>query len=516
MDHKFHIFESPNEIQPEISDPRFNHQTSFVSETQQGDANIGIAVNNNTGTSRIQFSDNDLVDGNNKWDGVIEYLHENDDLSFSTQGIEYRMFLNKHGYLGLGPELEKIKSKFHVQCNEREGFLCSGSLGLFENTIPKGSAEVIISAESIQALFLSNLTGSRAGSLVNDIEAGKMILKKGSGQEESDQTLFRKDDQTGEDILLADSSITLTDEGYIGVNNTDPKHVLHILGGFSDTGGHPSDPRTGKNAILAIENKASNANIAIISPRASGIQFSDNDGGGEGDMSWDGLITYKHEDSKMSFGTNSINHRMVINEDGWVGINKETPEHGVHFVPEDEIMKLEGQLGVNKEPDFDVDATSVNGDKLCVGGDCIGSWAELIGKLDLSTGSHTPPATCDCGGGGGGNTNDGDFGTSDKRLKTNITPLTNILEKIQQINGVSYNWKKFTNKGPQREIGVIAQDVEKVFPELVTETQDGFKAVFYSKMVAVLLEGIKAQQIQIETLENRLILLESRLDAAGF
>jgi hypothetical protein len=92
--------------------------------------------------------------------------------------------------------------------------------------------------------------------------------------------------------------------------------------------------------------------------------------------------------------------------------------------------------------------------------------------------------------------------TSDRRWKRNILPLKNNIEKIMQINGVSYDWaiddypeKHFSNK---RQIGVIAQDVQAVFPELVLEDKQGFLSVNYPSLIAPLIEAFKAQQQQIE------------------
>lgn len=93
--------------------------------------------------------------------------------------------------------------------------------------------------------------------------------------------------------------------------------------------------------------------------------------------------------------------------------------------------------------------------------------------------------------------------TSDARLKTNITPLTNVLEKVKQLRGVSYDWTdeyKAVNRGTERrEIGVLAQDVEAVFPELVTTWGEGHKAVEYGKLSGVLVEAIKELQATTET-----------------
>lgn len=92
--------------------------------------------------------------------------------------------------------------------------------------------------------------------------------------------------------------------------------------------------------------------------------------------------------------------------------------------------------------------------------------------------------------------------TSDKRWKRAIQPLENSIEKIKKINGVSYLWaadeypeKKF---GYEKQIGVIAQDVQAVFPELVLKDRDGYLSVNYPALIAPLIEAFKDQQEQIE------------------
>ncbi len=91
---------------------------------------------------------------------------------------------------------------------------------------------------------------------------------------------------------------------------------------------------------------------------------------------------------------------------------------------------------------------------------------------------------------------------SDERLKKDVKPLNNALKTITSINGISFLWDKekypdysFNNN---RQIGFLAQEVEKVLPELVTQDIDGFKGVAYDKMAAVLVEAIKEQQQIIE------------------
>jgi len=88
---------------------------------------------------------------------------------------------------------------------------------------------------------------------------------------------------------------------------------------------------------------------------------------------------------------------------------------------------------------------------------------------------------------------------SDKNLKKDIQPLDDALSKIQKLQGVSFEWKKTG----QKNLGVIAQEVEKVYPELVaTDKATGLKSVQYGNLVALLIEAIKEQQKQIDELKK--------------
>lgn len=96
---------------------------------------------------------------------------------------------------------------------------------------------------------------------------------------------------------------------------------------------------------------------------------------------------------------------------------------------------------------------------------------------------------------------------SDERFKQNITPIATPLEKLLQINGVEYEMKSAefapNNFAPGRQMGLLAQNVEKVVPEAVNE-KDGYKGVDYARLVPLLVESIKAQQVQINNLQQEL------------
>lgn len=103
---------------------------------------------------------------------------------------------------------------------------------------------------------------------------------------------------------------------------------------------------------------------------------------------------------------------------------------------------------------------------------------------------------------------------SDIRLKTNISTIEGSLSKISKIRGVYYDWdpdrKDVINVRAGRQVGVIAQEVEQVLPELVRESNKGYKTVEYQKITAVLIEAIKEQQEIIEELEKRVESLEGK------
>ena len=89
--------------------------------------------------------------------------------------------------------------------------------------------------------------------------------------------------------------------------------------------------------------------------------------------------------------------------------------------------------------------------------------------------------------------------TSDINLKENIHQIKNPLDKVIQINGVGFCWKD----SKEEAIGVIAQDIEEVIPELV-KISNGTKTVNYNGLVGVLIEAIKEQQRQIEELKKQI------------
>ena len=96
------------------------------------------------------------------------------------------------------------------------------------------------------------------------------------------------------------------------------------------------------------------------------------------------------------------------------------------------------------------------------------------------------------------------YSSSDRRFKNNIKAIEKPLDKINKISGNTFDWNeetKIEHGYEGNDVGVIAQEIEEVLPQLVQTRESGYKAVKYDKLVALLIEGIKEQQIQINDMK---------------
>ena len=109
--------------------------------------------------------------------------------------------------------------------------------------------------------------------------------------------------------------------------------------------------------------------------------------------------------------------------------------------------------------------------------------------------------------------------SSDRRLKENIQNIENPLQKINKINGVNFDWtqKYIDDHGGEdaiynrkKDVGIIAQEIEEVMPEVVADRSDGYKAVRYEKIVALLIEGIKDLNGQVDKLTEEVNYLKNK------
>jgi hypothetical protein len=96
------------------------------------------------------------------------------------------------------------------------------------------------------------------------------------------------------------------------------------------------------------------------------------------------------------------------------------------------------------------------------------------------------------------------YASSDSRLKDNKSILTDALNKVSKLNGYEFDWipMQGIHENEGHDIGVIAQEVEKIIPEIVTTRENGYMAVKYEKMVPLLIEAIKELSAQVEELRK--------------
>jgi hypothetical protein len=244
------------------------------------------------------------------------------------------------------------------------------------------------------------------------------------------------------------------DGGNVGIGTTGPTEKLHVDG---------STLITYNNSFQSTNSVGNKAILARVSPTSGIINYAEyatatNLNGfviGSDDARVKGNIT----GDSLEFITNTST-RMTILSGGNVGINTTTPGSTLHVVGD--VLIQTGALGVGVNPN----ATD--------------------GRIDASNDIVA-------------------FSTSDKRLKENITPIANALEKVRSLTGVEFDWKEETKSVHGYEghdVGVIAQDVQAVLPEAVRTNDSGYLSVRYEKMIALLIEANKELANRVEQLEK--------------
>ena len=269
-------------------------------------------------------------------------------------------------------------------------------------------------------------------------------------------TLIRSGD--GTPITLgttsANQALTIIDSGNVGIGTAGPTEKLHVDG---------STLITYNNSFQSTNSVGNKAILARVSPTSGIINYAEyataaNLNGfviGSDDARVKGNIT----GDSLEFITNTST-RMTILSGGNVGINTTTPGSTLHVVGD--VLIQTGALGVGVNP-------SATDGRIDAGNDIVA------------------------------------FSTSDKRLKENITPITNALEKVKSLTGVEFDWKEETKSVHGYEghdVGVIAQDVQAVLPEAVRINDSGYLSVRYEKMIALLIEANKELANRVEQLEK--------------
>lgn len=287
-----------------------------------------------------------------------------------------------------------------------------------------------------------------------------------------------------------------TIEGSLGIGTTFPEASLHVEG-TTALNGNTGIGILYPNAPLQFATTIANRKIVMY-------DFNNNDHQYYGFGINGGTLRYQVDAAAASHaffagtGSGSSTELMRIKGNGNVGIGTSNPVKPLSFPASigEKILLYPGGVGEV--------GIGVYGNELRLHADNPGA-AVSFGTQD-NAGTFTQAGRFQLSGSFGLFVNgniwaNGTTYASDARFKQNITPIINPLQKLLQINGVEYEMKidffAKNNFEIGRQIGLLAQNVEQVIPEAVSE-KNGYKGVDYAKLVPLLIESIKEQQKQIE------------------
>ncbi len=305
--------------------------------------------------------------------------------------------------------------------------------------------------------------------------------------------------------------IFVDDNEKIGIGTTAPTSLLHVADGPSGT--------VGKEVSLATLERDDHAYLSLLSPDnfERGIFF------GGPSSSTSGGILYNNPTlpNGFQFRTDGNQNRMVINDDGDVGIGTENPERVLHTRGDAVLFERDSNdaaVLLRNTTDGQIDATlglratgPNDGYTFLTNQD----GQPMLWITDNNVGINTAGfllqhrltvngTACKTGG--------GPWSVfSDRRLKKNIVALDGSLDRLMSLRGVSF---EFIDPDPIHElpgerIGMIAQDVEKVFPDWVSESENGYKTLSFMGFEALTVEAMrdlreeKNRQIEVLVTDNK-------------
>lgn len=360
--------------------------------------------------------------------------------------------------------------------------------------------------------------------------------------------------------------LTIGHDGSVGIGITEPTKPLHIVRGL------PSGATPNSNAGIVLDRGFSHSYINLLVDDAyeSGILF-----GRQTEGAASGGIVYD-SNKRLLFRTNTNDTQMTINADGNVGIGTANPgskletltdgapnritltQYAGGFAPNIHLRQASGTIlapgavhassaigavtsaGFNGSEFADnaagiffttaedwsttANGTNMNFQTTASGTTNISTKMIItdIGRVGIGTVFPTERLHVNgniivnnCIKDNNGNPIAGTC-ASDARFKQKIAPFTSLIDKFIQLQPVHYNWRteQFPEKhfGKELSYGLIAQDVEKIFPDLVSSDENGYKMVNYSKLPLLSIQAIKELKEENEQLQKQQLLISNEND----
>lgn len=332
-------------------------------------------------------------------------------------------------------------------------------------------------------------------------------------------------------------------DGKMGLGTSTPAGQLHIRSGAVGGGIH------GNYDNLIIEDNGENIGLSFKSSSTNnaGIAF------GDAEDTNTGRILYSHNNDHMSFYVND-SERIRLQSNGRVGVGTNNPQEKLHVAGPMQVEYSVGSIKIDNIPSVGNNnwvrssiISSRNGDlewsdldyKWSIGNQSGNDWTAILhtnpGELQFFTGKpgafsldnntfrntyqrmtidgdglvgigiRNPSEKLHINGTVKANTFDN---SSDRRWKKDITDIEEAAEILSELRPVAYSWRveEFPEKDFDDNIhyGVIAQELEKVLPELVSTDNEGYKSVDYLGMIGLLIKGFQERGEEVERLKEEL------------
>lgn len=293
------------------------------------------------------------------------------------------------------------------------------------------------------------------------------------------------------------NQMTLASGGYLGIGNASPGAILTVGDGIGVSGSRSISFGNTSGSFYSYMGQSTTNNVGLswiysATPSAGFGQlqtFSRSN-----PLYVDGSQLYLNAQSSagnVGVGLTNPAYKLDVNGDtyvrGWLRTSGAAGWYsesygGGWYMSDSTWIRAYNSKPVYMAGGFDTGSASGVG---CSGGLGGGYTFRVCGTANASTAFYSPAF----------------YYSSDLNLKKDIAPLDGSLAKVMKLEGVSFEWKDEA-RGKGTNIGLIAQDVEKVYPELVaTDKETGLKSVEYGNLVAPLIEAIKEQQRQIDLLK---------------